>query len=194
MILEGIVTTLDAAGGVNIAPMGAVVDEQRLRSLQHMELRPYQGTATLANLQRSREAVFHVTDDVELIARAALNQLDTQPELLPARGVDGWILADSCRWYALRVTSLDASGPRAAVPSEVVAAGRLRDFFGLNRAKHAVVEAAILATRTAWIAPEEIYAALDRLSVLVEKTGGDSEQRAFAFLTDYLRRAIEEKL
>ena len=33
----------------------------------------------------------------------------------------------------------------------VVDEGRLRDFFGFNRAKHAVVEAAILATRIAFL-------------------------------------------
>jgi hypothetical protein len=70
--------------------------------------------------------------------------------------------------------------------------GRLRDFLGLNRAKHAVVEAAILATRVAWIAPQEIRDAMARLAVLVEKTGGPSERRAMAFLIDYVAQAIEK--
>ncbi len=193
MILEGIVTTLCADGSANIAPMGAVVDDGQPRSIRRMELRPYQGTATLANLTRTGQGVFHVTDDVELLARAALDRLDVLPELVPAQAVEGWILADACRWYALRVASIDASGPRAKVEAEVVAEGRLRDFFGLNRAKHAVVEAAILATRVAWISPEEIRDAMGRLAVLVEKTGGAAEQRAFALLSDYVNRAFKER-
>jgi hypothetical protein len=169
-----------------------VIDEDQVRQIRRMQLRPYQGTATLANLARSRQGVFHVTDDVELIARAALDRLHETPELIPAEGVEGWILADACRWYAFRVTSIDVSGPRAGVQTDIVAVGRLRDFLGLNRAKHAVVEAAILATRVAWIAPQEIRDAMARLAVLVEKTGGPSERRAMAFLIDYVAQAIEK--
>lgn len=185
VILEGIVTTVNADGSVHLAAMGAVVDECQARTIRRMDLRPYQGTATLANLDRSKEAVFHVTDDVELLARAALHRLDALPQLLPAPAIRGWILADACRWYALRVTSIDPSAPRALVRMEVVDEGRLRDFFGLNRAKHAVVEGAILATRAAWLPPEEIRDAFAQLTILVEKTGGESERRAFALVRDH---------
>jgi hypothetical protein len=76
------------------------------------------------------------------------------------------------------------------VQTDVVAEGRLRDFFGLNRAKHVVVEAAILATRVVWLPPEEIRESLRRLAVLVEKTGGAAEHRAFAMLNDYVNEML----
>jgi hypothetical protein len=193
VILEGILTTVCADGRVHIAPMGAAVDDAQRRSIRRLELRPYQGTTTLANLTRTGQGVFHVTDDAELLARAAIRRLDPLPDLVPAQAVEGWILADASRWYALRVTSIDASGPRARVQTEVAAEGRLRDFFGLNRAAHAVLEAAILATRLAWIAPGEIRESLDRLAVLVEKTGGAAEQRAFAMLSDYVNEATSAR-
>jgi hypothetical protein len=65
----------------------------------------------------------------------------------------------------------------------------LREFFGLNRAKHAVVEAAILATRLHLIPVEEIRAEYRKLRVLVEKTGGPAESAAFDFLTEHVERA-----
>ena len=68
-------------------------------------------------------------------------------------------------------------------------AGRLRDFFGFNRAKHAVVEAAILATRIHLLAAEEIAAEFRKLGVIVGKTGGDQEKEAFAFLERYVAEA-----
>jgi hypothetical protein len=193
VILEGIVTTLCAGRNVHIAAMGAAVDDVQSRSIRHMELRPYRETTTLANLTRTGQAVFHVTDDVELLARAAIHRLDVLPRLVPAEAIEGLILADACRWYALSVTNIDASGPRARVETDVVAEGPLRDFFGLNRAKHAVVEAAILATRLKWMPPEEIRQSLDRLAVLVEKTGGAAERRAFAMLSDYVNQAFGER-
>ena len=72
--------------------------------------------------------------------------------------------------------------------AEVVHAGRLRDFVGFNRAKHAVVEAAILATRTAFIPREEIETEFRKLAVTVEKTGGPQEQEAMAFLWTHLAK------
>jgi hypothetical protein len=193
VILEGIVTTLCADLSVNIAPMGAVIDDGDQRAIRRMGLRPYQGTTTLANLARTGQGVFHVTDDVELVARASLDQLDALPDLLPAQAVEGWILANACRWYAFRVEKIDTSAPRAEVEASIVAEGRIRDFFGLNRAKHAVIEAAILATRLALLPPGEIREAFGRLAVLVEKTGGAAEGRAMEFLRGYVERATGER-
>jgi hypothetical protein len=184
LIVEGILTTVGADGEVHLSAMGAAVEESQARAIRQMELRPYQGTRTLNNLQRSGEAVFHVTDDVELLARAAVRHIETLPKLLPASAVRGWILADACRWYALRVTRIDVSGPRAAVETQVVEEGRIRDFLGLNRAKHAVVEAAIVASRAAILPPGEVRDAFARLAALVEKTGGEAERRAFALLRE----------
>jgi hypothetical protein len=64
----------------------------------------------------------------------------------------------------------------------------LRDFFGFNRAKHAVVEAAILATRTDFLPIDEILADFDKLASLVQKTGGDDEHRAFQLLLEHVQR------
>ena len=132
--------------------------------------------------------MLHVTDDVELIAQAAIGVLDPTPELLPAAAIDGWILADSCRWYAFRVTSLDDRNERTEIQAEVIDQGRLRDFFGFNRAKHAVLEAAILATRLDFVPPNDVLAEFSRLASPIEKTGGHSERRAFALLQAHVRR------
>jgi hypothetical protein len=69
----------------------------------------------------------------------------------------------------------------------------LRDFFGFNRAKHAIVEAAILATRTQFLPMDEILCEFRRLSVPVQKTAGPDEFRAFQFLLDYVNRAAERQ-
>jgi uncharacterized protein len=189
MILEGIVTTTNEDGSVHIAPMGPIVDE----GITRLTLRPYQTSTTLKNLLRSRQGVLHVTDDVELLARAAVGRLDTLPRLIQAPHRDGWILADACRWFAFEVREVDTTEPRACLTAEVVERGALRDFFGFNRAKHAVVEAAILATRTSFLPAEMIMAEMQRLAVMVEKTAGPAEERAFAFLDDHIRQALQSQ-
>ena len=184
MILEGVVTTVSPEGAVNIAPMGPRVDE----SLQRFTLRPFNTSQTYTNLRAHGEGVLHVTDDVLLIAQAAVGKLPPPP-LLAAKRVRGWVLADCCRWFEFRVTSLDDRQERVAIEAEVVERGWVRDFFGFNRAKHAVLEAAILATRTAILPREEIDADMRRLAVIVDKTAGPREQAAFQFLREHLQQA-----
>lgn len=184
MILEGIITTLNEDGSANISPMGPIVDAE----LRSFVLRPFQSSTTYKNLQRNRQAVFHVTDDVQMLARAAVGQLEPKPCLRRAEAVNGAILEDACRWYALEVASIDDTNDRTEIVTRVVDEGRQRDFFGFNRAKHAVVEAAILATRTQFLPVYEILQQFGELKVLIEKTGGDEEHAAFTFLDDFVRK------
>ena len=158
MILEGIVTTLNEDESVNISPMGPIVDE----AISQLTLRPYPTSTTLQNLKRTGQGVLHVTDDVELLARAAVNQIDQLPDLAPVTAVDGYHLTGACRWYAFRVQSVDEQQQPARLQCTVVDRGRLRDFFGFNRAKHAVVEAAILATRIRFLPADEILSNFQR--------------------------------
>jgi hypothetical protein len=188
-LLEGIVTTLNADRSPHIAPMGPIVDA----NFERLLLRPFRTSVTYQNLKRTGQGVLHVTDDVELIAHAAVRRLETLPPLRPADAVEGVILTDACRWYAFRVESLDDREERTAIGACVVDRGHLRDFFGFNRAKHAVIEAAILATRIGLLDPQMILAEFERLATPVSKTGGIEERRAFDFLRKYMHEKLDSK-
>ncbi|MBY0229001.1 MAG: DUF447 family protein [Gemmataceae bacterium] len=187
MILEGIVTTLGEGEAPNIAPMGPrLFPPYGLEAGTRFELKPFATSRTAANLRLVPEGVLHVADDVLLLAQAAIGDVPI-PEHFPAHRVRGVVLAGACRAHEFRIVAVDDSQPRWVLSAEVVATHRLRDFFGLNRAMHAVVEAAILATRTALLPRERILEEYGRLEVLVEKTGGEREREAFALL----RRHVE---
>src|ERR1019366_1454353 len=174
MILEGIVTTIAPTGEVNIAPMGPRVDAKMTRFL----LRPFNTSQTYRNLRAHGEGVLHVTDDVLLLARAALGKLDEMPAIVAAKHIRGWVLRDACRAYEFRVLNIDDRDERVSIEAEVVHHETMREFFGFNRAKYAVVEAAILATRTDFLAMDEIEADYRKLAVIVAKTGGEQEKAA----------------
>ncbi len=186
MILEGIVTTIAADGAINIAPMGPKVDDLSAGPWRQFVLKPFRTSHTYANLKVIGEGVLHVTDDVLLLARAALGRIEPLPTLKSASRVRGWVLADACRAYEFRIKRIDDRGDRAELWAEVVHEERLRDFFGFNRAMYAVVEAAILATRTAFLPLDQILADYQRLAVLVDKTGGPREHEAFALLRQHV--------
>jgi hypothetical protein len=186
MILEGIVTSQNAAGELNVAPMGPVVDT----SMSTLLLRPFQSSLTYANLKEHPQGVLHVTDDVLLLAKAAIGRLEADPATIAAEKIRGRVLASACRWYEFEVEELDDAEERTRIVCRVVHSGRLRDFFGFNRAKHAVLEAAILATRVHILPAQEIRDQFAALKTPVEKTAGPDEQSAFDLLTQF----IEEKL
>ena len=206
MILESIVTTTNVDGTPNISPMGPRIQQPVVsdkpatlpRSAQtdlaftRFELRPFDTSATFANLKRHRQGVLHIDDNVELFARAAVNKIETTdlPTLSKAEKIDGHIIQSACRAYEFEVESIDESGPRMSLICEIVKAHRLRDFFGFNRAKHAVIEAAILATRIDFLPAEEIQEQFQWLKVIVEKTAGPAEANAF----DYLDQFVSLKL
>ncbi len=180
MIVETIVTSIDVGGRVNIAPMGPEWGEEELI------LKPFKGTTTLENLLATGEAVVNLTDDVMCFALGAISS----PEFptFPAEVVRGRVLEAACSWREVRVREADTSGPRARFVCDVVHHGFRREFIGFNRARNAVLEAAILATRTKYLPMEEILAELARLQVPVDKTAGPRELEAMALLTEYVHR------
>ncbi len=69
----------------------------------------------------------------------------------------------------------------------------MRDFVGLNRAKHAVIEAAIATSRIPWLGAEEVARQVENLTPLIDKTAGPQEREAFTFLTGYVREHLSGK-
>ncbi len=178
MILEGLVTTLNADGSPHLAPMGPRVTADFSRFV----LRPFPTSGTYRNLLAHPEGVLHITDDALLIAKAALGAVEPLPAMKPAEKVKGFVLADACRYFEFQVRAMDDSGERVSIEAEVVHEGWQRDFWGFNRAKHAVLEAAILATRMHLIPHAAIAAEFQKLRVIVIKTGGPAELEAMDLL------------
>lgn len=176
MILEGIVTTERSDGSMHLAPMGPWVDE----SLQSWTLKPFQTSESFSNMHRSGRCIFHVVDDALLLAQAVLGLADDRPSQFDSSV--GYVLDDACHWYALSLEDWDLSQPRASVRGIITAHQVHRAFWGWNRAKHAVLEAAILISRKHLLEPHVLDAEFERLSIAIEKTAGDRERKAFALL------------
>lgn len=183
MIIETIVTTLDASGAVNIAPMGVEWDGGDAPPV----LKPFLETTTYRNVVATGAAVVNLIDDVGLFARAAIS--NPEHPVVPAVAVKGVVLRDACSWRELTVRSVDSAPPRSRIETTVAHRGVRREFIGFNRARHAVLEAAIYATRVHLLARDFLEGELARLQVIVDKTAGPVEHEAMALLTDYIRSA-----
>jgi hypothetical protein len=185
VIVETIVTTRDAAGQVNVAPMGVEWDPSEDDS--RIVLKPFLETATYRNVTATRTAVINLVDDVGIFARAAIS--NPSYATVPAVAVTGAVLADCCSWREVEVAKIDSTPPRSRIETTVVHRGTNRDFIGFNRARHAVLETAIYATRVHMLPRDFLESELQRLQVIVDKTAGPREFEAMALLAEYIRSA-----
>jgi uncharacterized protein len=184
-LIETVVTTTGSDGVVNCAAMGVRWGEEEL------VFWPFDATRTLRNLQAHGEAVVHLTDDVLLFVESALGH--PRPATRPASAIDGAVIEDVQSWREVVVTDITPASdetPRSRVRARVVASGTgTRPPLGLCRARHAAVEASILASRLRWLGGERVWAELDRLQELVDKTAGPRERAAM----EYVRRYVAER-
>src|SRR6266545_4491072 len=108
MVIETVVTTLEANGDPNFAAMGVVWGEETIT------IRPFTNTRTYRNLVRSGEAVVNVTDNVLIFAKSALSR-ETFASF-PAKVVRGVVLADACQWREVRRRPRPGAGRDAVAP------------------------------------------------------------------------------
>jgi hypothetical protein len=183
-LFETVVTTTGSDGAVNCAAMGVRWSEEEL------VFWPFDATRTLRNLRFRGEAVVHLTDDVLLFVQAALGR--PCPPMRAASVIAGAVIEGTSCWREVVVTEIapsEDSLPRSRVRARVVAAGTGTSDStppGLCRARHAAVEASIVASRLRWLGGERVDAELTRLQELVDKTAGPQERAAMAYVRGYV--------
>jgi uncharacterized protein len=181
-LIETVMTTCGRDGRVNCAAMGVRWGPDEV------VFWPFHDTRTLRNLRFRGEAVAHLTDDALLFVQAALGH--PEPVTRPAEAIRGAVIEQCSAWRELVVTEITAIGdelPRARVTARVVGSGSgAQPPMGICRARHAAVEASIVASRLRWLGAERVQAELDRLQELVDKTAGPRERDAMAFVRDYV--------
>lgn len=185
MIIETIFSTLDGAGRPNFAPMGVLWGEEE------MTVRPFRHTDTYRNLLATGYGVANVSDDVLAFVQSAL--YDAALPHFPASHVPGVVFQGACYWRELAVVEADGEEERAEVRCRVVGRGWQRDFLGFNRARSAVIEAAILATRLHLRDPEAVLEALGRYEEVVRKTGDEVERVALQRVREFVRRWTSDR-
>jgi uncharacterized protein len=184
MIIETIVSTLDKSGVPNFAPMGvSLVDE-------FVMIRPYRNTRTCHNLLSSGHGVVNFSDDALAYVQCGLYHTILQH--FPASTIPGIVYQKTCSWQEMALVSQTGSPERAELLFRVLHKDRHRDFLGFCRAKNAVIEATILATRLDFYDPEIVNRNMNHYSEIVEKTGGAEEKEAFQLIRNFVNRRASD--
>jgi uncharacterized protein len=179
MIRETIVSTMNGAGQVHLAPLGLIAEDTG------WIIAPFRPSTTLDNLRAIPFAVANYTDDVRVFAGCLT-------------GRDQWPMAPCCEIAIPRFAGALAHAELAVVhASEDELRPRfhcrvLRNvahapFRGFNRAQAAVIEAAILVSRLQMLPREKIEREIAYLEIAVSKTGSAAEEEAWKWLMERIR-------
>ncbi len=179
MIHETIITTINADQTVHIAPMG-IQQENGL-----FIIAPFKPSTTLENLERTGQAVINMTDDVRIFAGCLTGRRDwptVQTEVIKGQRLDN-VLSH----IEVEVDHCEEDDVRPKFFCTVKHEQTHHAFHGLNRAKAAVLEAAILVSRLDRLPAEKIDAEIDYLKIAIDKTAGEEELEAWGWLMDRIK-------
>lgn len=176
MIYEAVVVTGNADATAHIAPLGF-----RWQAAQ-VVLAPFRPSTTLDNLQRSRQAVVNLTDNVAIIAGCLTQR--RQWATVPAQRVQGWRLEDTLAHMELEVEVIEDDELRPRFICNVVHQETHSGFKGFNRAQAAIIEAAILVSRLSMLPTAKIDSEVAYLKIAVDKTAGERERLAWGWLME----------
>jgi hypothetical protein len=185
MIRETILTTVGGDGRVHIAPIGIIADGEG------WIIAPFRPSTTLDNLTAVPFAVANYTDDVRIFAGCLTGRSawpTTASDNVPVPR-----LAGALAHAELAVVDVTEHEQRPRFHCAVVHRRSHAPFTGLNRAKAAVVEAAILVSRLHFLPREKVEAEIAYLAIAVEKTAGAEEEEAWAWLMEAIRAHYADK-
>ena len=179
LIREVIVSTIDGSGRVQLAPIGLIEDGQG------WIIAPFRPSTTLDNLRAVPFAVANYSDDVRIFAGCLTGRFDWPTTIADEVPVPR--LAHALAHAELAVTRVTEDEQRPRFHCRVVRLLSHAPFEGFNRAKAAVVEAAILVSRLDLLPREKIEKEMAYLEIAVSKTAGAAEGQAWSWLMEKVR-------
>lgn len=179
MIRETIVITTDRDGRVHIAPIGLIAEGDG------WIVAPFRPSTTLDNLIAVPFATASHTDDVRVFAGCLTGRRDWPT--VASEEVPVPRLAGALAHAELAVTEMKDDPQRPRFRCRVARLVSHAPFQGFNRAKSAVLEAAILVSRLTVLPRERIERELAYLQSAIDKTAGPAEAEAWGWLMDKVR-------
>ncbi len=176
MIFETIISTVNSQGDVHITPFGIQMQDGLV------VISPYKPSATLENILATQHAVMNLTDDVRVFAGALTSRQAWS--LTPTDKVAGYRLKETLAHKELKLVKTNEDALRPQLFLEVIHEVQHQSFLGFNRAQAAVIELAVLASRLNMLAKEKVLSEMQYLQIAIDKTAGERELQAWAWLTE----------
>lgn len=182
LILETIVTTLNADGTAHLVPFGLIAEDDAY------VVAPFRPSPTITNLERHPFLAAASPLDVRVIAGCVTGRRDWAT--VPCERIDGVRLAQAHAHMELAVEAVTEDALRPRYRCRVVHQAMHAPFLGYVRARNAVIEAAILSTRLHLLPAEKIEAEMAYLAIAIAKTAGPAEAEAWRWIEEKIRTGL----
>ena len=176
MIHECVVTTLIQNSKPHIAPLGLIEDGE------NWIIAPFRPSTTLTNLYSCNKVTASFTDNPLIFAKLVTGHCDIP--LLPLSSWPAPRLADALAHAELEVIDIEEDELRPRFMCKVRRIETHQPFLGMNRARAAVLEAAILSTRLTRLSRKKIDQEITYLKIAIDKTAGPIEREAWELVLE----------
>jgi hypothetical protein len=183
-VLETIVTTLNQDGSAHLVPFGLIAEGD------DYVVAPFRPSPTIDNLARHPMLAAAAPSDIRVLAGCVTGRRDWRT--VPCSRIEGVRLDEAFAHMELEVLAFEDEPTRPRFRCRVVHVETHRPFLGFNRARSAVVEAAILSTRLHLLDHDRIRREMRQLALSVGKTAGPAEAEAWSWIEDKIRAAVGE--
>ncbi|ULJ74659.1 DUF447 domain-containing protein [Rhizobium gallicum] len=175
-IRETIVTTVNAKGRVHIAPLGIIAEDDG------WVIAPFRPSTTLENLTAVPFAIANYTDDMRIFAGCLTGRREWP--LVAVQDCPVPRLEAALSHSVLQVVSVTQDEIRPRCFCRIEAEATHAPFTGMNRAKAAVLELAILVSRLHMLPKQKVDSEIAYLSIAIDKTAGADERQAWDWLME----------
>jgi hypothetical protein len=186
VIIETLISTYNQNGMANFTPIGVHCRSSAEKTGGEFQFYLYRGTQIRANLLHKGCGAVNFSDDAALFVEAALFHA-----ALPAaacRKIEAPRLNSAILCWEFEVAHFDDTIEPANIRAKILhVEDAQRHFTGFCRAHYAIIEAAIGATRLAYLPQETLAADFLRWQSLIKKTGGEAELAAWRRICTYLQ-------
>lgn len=184
MIIETIISTVNKSNLVNFAPFGIK------RTNKYVFISPYIPSVTLNNLLINKSAVVNYIDDAEFFVKCIIGEKNFKKK--SSEVVKGFFLENSLSHDEVEVVKYLPDNKRPTFKCKIVFSKYNKPFKGLNRARAALIEACILATRTKFLKKNQISRELNYLSNAIEKTSGKKEFELWKKINNFINQRYKK--
>tara|TARA_B100001027_G_scaffold201100_1_gene160904 strand:+ start:103 stop:669 length:567 start_codon:yes stop_codon:yes gene_type:complete len=167
MILETLICSTNFNEEVNVAPFGI----QKKKDI--VVISPYLPSKTHENLLQNKFATVNHTDDAGLFVNCFLKK--KKFKLAKCQLIDSFFLKDALSYHEIEVIDYKKDKLRPSFFCKSLFFKNSAPFLGFNRARNALLEACILASRIKILKKDKIDQELNYLSTAIEKTSGPKE-------------------
>ena len=183
-VRETIVTTTNIDGTIKVSPLGVYVEDNLIK------LRPFKPSLSLENIIRNKSGVINYIDDVKIFA-SCITKKNIDIEFVKVKKINCSRIKNAISHTEFKVEKIEDDDKRPTIICSPVNEETHQIFYGFNRAKSAIIELCILASRLGIIDNEKINNEIKYLKIAINKTAGKDELEAWGWLIEYINKYKE---